>query len=125
MTTPRRTAHGARRTAVRYSTELTDAQWHVVADLSERPEGSCGAPARHKRRVEVDAFEQMRDRSRQQWRERMGRAAEPSAAVIDAQSDPASPQGGECGDDAGDRARQEAPHRGGHARAAASHDGDH
>lgn len=51
--------------------------------------------------VEVDAFEQMQDRLRQQWQGRIGRSPEPSAAVIDAQSNRASPQGGACGYDAG------------------------
>lgn len=130
-----------RREAGQYSTDLTDAEWHLVADLFERPEGSRGAPARYERRhlvdaccyvlrtgcawrllpssfapwqavykafvrwVEVDAFEHMQDRLRQQWRARMGRAAEPSAAVIDAQSNRASPQGGECGYDAGKKVK--------------------
>ena len=130
-----------RRKAGQYSTDLTDAEWHLVADLFERPEGSRGTPARYERRhlvdaccyvlrtgcawrllpssfapwqavykafvrwVEVDAFEQMQDRLRQQWRARMGRSAEPSAAVIDAQSNRASPQGGECGYDAGKKVK--------------------
>lgn len=130
-----------RRKAGQYSTDLTDAEWRLVADLFERPEGSRGAPARYERRhlvdaccyvlrtgcawrllpssfapwqavykafvrwVEVDAFEHMQDRLRQQWRARMGRRAEPSAAVIDAQSNRASPQGGECGYDAGKKVK--------------------
>ncbi|WP_020230065.1 transposase [Acidovorax sp. MR-S7] len=130
-----------RREAGQYSTDLTDAEWRLVSDLFERPEGSRGAPARYERRrlvdaccyvlrtgcawrllpssfapwqavykafvrwVEVDAFEQMQDRLRQQWRDRMGRSAEPSAAVIDAQSNRASPQGGECGYDAGKKVK--------------------
>jgi transposase len=55
--------------------------------------------------VEVDAFEQMQDRLRQQWRARMGRGAETCAAVIDAQSNRASLQGGECGYDAGKKVK--------------------
>lgn len=51
--------------------------------------------------VEAGTFEQMQDRLREQWRLRMGRSAQPSAAVIDAQSTRASPQGGESGFDAG------------------------
>jgi putative transposase len=130
-----------RREAGQYSTDLTDAEWRLVSDLFERPEGSRGAPARYERRrlvdaccyvlrtgrawrllpssfapwqavykafvrwVEVDAFEQMQDRLRQQWRDRMGRSPEPSAAVIDAQSNRASPQGGECGYDAGKKVK--------------------
>jgi transposase len=130
-----------RREAGQYSTDLTDAEWRLVADLFERPEGSRGAPVRYERRhlvdaccyvlrmgcawrllpssfapwqavykafvrwVEVDVFEQMQDRLRQQWRACMGRGAEPSAAVIDAQSNRASPQGGECGYDAGNKVK--------------------
>jgi transposase len=55
--------------------------------------------------VEADAFERMQDRLRQQWRERMGRSAEPSAAVIDAQSNRSSPQGGDSGYDAGKKVK--------------------
>lgn len=55
--------------------------------------------------VEADAFEKMQDRLRQQWRVRMGRNAQPSAVVIDAQSNRASPQGGECGYDAGKKVK--------------------
>jgi len=46
-------------------------------------------------------FEQMHDRLRAQWREREGRTATPSAAVLDAQSTRHSPQGGTSGYDAG------------------------
>lgn len=34
----------------------------------------------------ADVFEAMHDRLRQQWRSRMGKAPEPTAAIIDAQS---------------------------------------
>ncbi|SDP77082.1 Transposase [Paracidovorax cattleyae] len=130
-----------RRETGQYSTDLTDTEWSLVADLFERPGGSRGAPACYERRhlvdaccyvlrtggswrllpssfapwqavykafmrwVEVDAFEQMQDRLRQQWRTRMGGAAQPSAAVIDAQSNRASPQGGDCGYDAGKKVK--------------------
>ncbi|WP_440998241.1 IS5 family transposase [Arhodomonas sp. SL1] len=50
-------------------------------------------------------FEQMHDRLRAQWREREQRTAEPSAAVIDAQSTRGSPQGGETGYDAGKKVK--------------------
>lgn len=46
-------------------------------------------------------FERMHDRLRSQWREREGRAQEPTAAVLDAQSTRGSPQGGDSGYDAG------------------------
>ncbi len=46
-------------------------------------------------------FEQMHDRLRAQWRERQGRDASPTAAILDAQSTRSSPQGGEAGYDAG------------------------
>ncbi|AST26534.1 IS5/IS1182 family transposase [Ralstonia pseudosolanacearum] len=120
-----------------YSTDLTDTEWALVADLFERPDGARGAPPRYARRhlvdaccyvlrtgcawrllplsfapwqavykafvrwVEAGAFEQMQDRLRRQWRMRMGRNAEPTAAVIDAQSTRSSPQGGDSGFDAG------------------------
>lgn len=50
-------------------------------------------------------FEQMHDRLRAQWREREQRAAEPSAAVLDAQSNRGSPQGGDNGYDAGKKVK--------------------
>lgn len=45
------------------------------------------------------AFEAMQDRLREQWRQRLGRHAQPSAAVLDAQSTRNSPQGGDDGYD--------------------------
>lgn len=45
-------------------------------------------------------FEAMHDRLREQWRARLGRHAQPTAAVLDAQSTRNSPQGGEDGYDA-------------------------
>jgi transposase len=54
---------------------------------------------------EQGKFEQMHDRLRAQWREREGRAAEPTAAVLDAQSTRGSPQGGESGYDAGKKVK--------------------
>ena len=50
-------------------------------------------------------FEAMHDRLRAQWRARLGREAEPSASVIDAQSTRGSPQGGETGYDAGKKVK--------------------
>lgn len=50
-------------------------------------------------------FEAMHDRLRQMWRAREDRATEPSAAVLDAQSTRASPQGGPSGYDAGKKVR--------------------
>jgi putative transposase len=47
----------------------------------------------------------MQDRLREQWRSRMGRASAPTAAVIDAQSNRISPQGGESGFDAGKKVK--------------------
>jgi hypothetical protein len=47
----------------------------------------------------------MQDRLRQQWRTRMGHISEPTAAVIDAQSNHSSPQGGESGFDAGKKVK--------------------
>jgi putative transposase len=119
-----------------YSTNLTDAEWNLVADLFERPPGQRGTPAQYSRRELVNAccyvlrtgcawrllptafapwhavykafsrwvtasvFEKMQDRLREQWRSRMGRPARPTAAVIDAQSNRISPQGGASGFDA-------------------------
>lgn len=50
-------------------------------------------------------FELMHDRLRQQWRDRVGRSPEPSAAIIDAQSTRSTPQGGETGFDAGKKVK--------------------
>jgi len=134
-------AHRRSSTALPYSTDVTDAEWALVADLFERPAGTRGAPARYERRelvnaccyalrtgcawrllppdfapwqavykafvrwVEADAFEQMQDRLRQQWRLRMGRAAQPSAVVIDSQATRSSPQSGEVRFDAGKKVK--------------------
>jgi putative transposase len=46
-------------------------------------------------------FEAMHDRLRQQWRERIGKAPEPTAAIIDSQSTRSTAQGGNTGFDAG------------------------
>jgi transposase len=124
-----------------YSTNLTDAEWELVADLFERTPGQRGTPVHYRRRELVNAcsyvlrtgcawrllpttfppwqavykafsrwvtagvFEQMQDRLRAQWRSRMGRTSEPTAAVIDAQSTRTSPQGGERGFDAGKKVK--------------------
>lgn len=124
-----------------YSTNLTDAEWDLVADLFERAPGQRGTPVHYSRRELVNAcsyvlrtgcawrllpttfppwqavyktfvrwvaagvFEQMQDRLRQQWRTRMGHASEPTAAVIDAQSNRSSPQGGESGFDGGKKVK--------------------
>lgn len=45
-------------------------------------------------------FEQLQDRLRQQWRQRLGRAVQPTHAVIDSQSTRGSAQGGGLGFDA-------------------------
>jgi putative transposase len=50
-------------------------------------------------------FEAMHDRLRRQWRERMGRAPDPTAAVIDAQSTRSTAQGGDTGFDAGKKVK--------------------
>ena len=50
-------------------------------------------------------FEVMQDRLRAQWRERLQRDPLPSAAVLDSQSTRISPQGGECGFDAGKKVK--------------------
>lgn len=122
------------------NTDLTDAEWALVADLFER-HGGRGAPPTHARRVLVNAcfyvvrtgcawrllpkafppwravykafrgwahagtFELMHDRLRQQWRDRIGRAPEPTAAIIDAQSTRSTAQGGNTGFDAGKKVK--------------------
>ena len=122
------------------NTDLTDAEWALVADLFER-EGGRGAPPRFERRHMVNAccyalrtgcawrllpktfppwqatymafkrwaaagvFEAMHDRLRQQWRDRIGRAPEPTAAIIDAQSTRSTAQGGNTGFDAGKKVK--------------------
>jgi transposase len=122
------------------NTDLTDAEWALVADLFER-DGKRGAPPRYERRTMVDAccyalrtgcawrllpksfppwqavymsfkrwgsagvFEAMHDRLRQQWRDRIGKAPEPTAAIIDSQSTRSTAQGGNTGFDAGKKVK--------------------
>ena len=122
------------------NTDLTDAEWALVADLFER-QGGRGAPAKHARKRMVDAccyvvrtggawrllpksfppwrgvykafcrwaaagtFEAMHDRLRAQWRARVGRNPEPTAAIIDAQSTRSTAQGGMTGFDAGKKVK--------------------
>ncbi len=50
-------------------------------------------------------FEAMHDRLRQQWRDRVGRAPDPTAAVIDSQSTRSTAQGGMTGFDAGKKVK--------------------
>ena len=122
------------------NTDLTAAEWALVADLFERG-GQRGAPPRYERRHMVNAccyalrtgcawrllpktfppwqatyksfsrwaaagvFEALHDRLRQQWRERVGKAPQPTAAVIDAQSTRSTAQGGNTGFDAGKKVK--------------------
>ena len=122
------------------NTDLTDAEWALVADLFER-DGKRGAPPRFERRTMVNAccyalrtwcawrllpksfppwqavymsvkrwgsagvFEAMHDRLRQQWRDRIGKAPEPTAAIIDSQSTRSTAQGGNTGFDAGKKVK--------------------
>jgi putative transposase len=122
------------------NTDLTDAEWALVADLFER-DGQRGAPPRFERRHMVNAccyvlrtgcawrllpktfppwqatyksfsrwaaagvFEAMHDRLRQQWRDRVGKAPEPTAAIIDTQSTRSTAQGGNTGFDAGKKVK--------------------
>lgn len=53
----------------------------------------------------MGTFEAMHDRLRQQWRDRVGKAPEPTAAIIDAQSTRSTPQGGDTGFDAGKKVK--------------------
>jgi putative transposase len=50
-------------------------------------------------------FEDLQQRLRQQWRQRIDRNAEPTAAIIDSQSTRISPQGGTSGYDAGKKVK--------------------
>jgi transposase len=50
-------------------------------------------------------FEDLQQRLREQWRQRIGRNATPTAAVIDSQSTRISPQGGTSGYDAGKKVK--------------------
>jgi len=50
-------------------------------------------------------FEQLQQRLREQWRRRIERNAQPTAAVIDSQSNRISPQGGTAGYDAGKKVK--------------------
>jgi putative transposase len=123
------------------NTDLTDAEWALLADLFKRKTGR-GAPPTHERRLLVNAclyvvrtgcawrllpkdvfppwravykafrgwaqagtFEAMHDRLRRQWRDRIGRAPEPTAAIIDAQSTRSTAQGGDTGFDAGKKVK--------------------
>jgi putative transposase len=122
------------------NTDLTDAEWALVADLFTHA-GQRGAPPRYERRTVVNAccyvlrtgcawrllpksfppwqavymsfkrwgaagtFETMHDRLRQQWRERVGKAPEPTAAIIDSQSTRSTAQGGNTGFDAGKKVK--------------------
>lgn len=58
-----------------------------------------------KRWAAAGTFELMHDRLRQQWRDRIGRAPEPTAAIIDAQSTRSTAQGGNTGFDAGKKVK--------------------
>lgn len=50
-------------------------------------------------------FEQLQERLRQQWRQRIERTIQPSQAIIDSQSTRGSPQGGGLGFDAGKKVK--------------------
>ena len=50
-------------------------------------------------------FETMHDRLRQQWRDRIGRQPDPSAAIVDSQSTRSTAQGGDTGFDAGKKVK--------------------
>lgn len=54
----------------------------------------------YSRWVSAGVFEKMQDRLREQWRSRMGRSKAPTPAIVDAQPNRISPQGGERGFDA-------------------------
>ena len=58
-----------------------------------------------KRWAAAGTFELMHDRLRQLWRERVGKAPEPTAAIIDSQSTRSTAQGGNTGFDAGKKVK--------------------
>lgn len=58
-----------------------------------------------KRWAAAGKFETMHDRLRQQWRERVGKVPEPTAAIIDSQSTRSTAQGGNTGFDAGKKVK--------------------
>ncbi len=58
-----------------------------------------------KRWAAAGVFETLHDRMRQQWRDRVGRAPDPTAAIIDAQSTRSTAQGGDTGFDAGKKVK--------------------
>lgn len=58
-----------------------------------------------KRWGSAGVFEAMHDRLRQQWRDRIGKAPEPTAAIVDAQSTRSTAQGGNTGFDAGKKVK--------------------
>jgi transposase len=55
--------------------------------------------------AQAGTFELMHDRLRQQWRQRIGKAPEPTAAIIDSQSTRSTAQGGDGGFDAGKKVK--------------------
>ena len=59
----------------------------------------------YKHCAEANRFGAMHDRLRKQWRERVGKAPEPTAAIIDARSTRSTAQGGMVGFDTGKRVK--------------------
>jgi putative transposase len=55
--------------------------------------------------AQAGTLEALHDRLRQQWRDRVGKAPEPTAAIIDSQSTRGTPQGGDTGFDAGKKVK--------------------
>lgn len=55
--------------------------------------------------AQAGTFETMHDRLRQQWRDRVGRTPDPTAAIIDSQSTRSTAQGGNTGFDAGKKVK--------------------
>ncbi len=85
----------------------TGCQWRLL------PKSFPPWYATHKafsRWAQAGLFETMHDRLRQQWRACIGKAPEPTAPIIDAQSTRSTAQGGNSGFDAGKKCKSRKRH---------------
>jgi transposase len=70
----------------------------------------CATCKAFSRWAQAGLFETMHDRLRQQWRACIGKAPEPTAQIIDAQSTRSTAQGGNSGFDAGKKCKSRKRH---------------